>query len=93
MLSYFSLLKLTGGDGEDIDGKIKWLKHHTEPKQQVKTWMQETCPSRASFIRDNKGLAAKDILERFPRLIDSEGMVCHRKYCRDSFRDFMGYYL
>nr|XP_054775350.1 uncharacterized protein LOC129283671 [Lytechinus pictus] len=64
-----------GGDVEDIDGKIKWLKHHTEPKQQVKTWMQETCTARASFIRENKGLPAKDLLERFPRLIDSDGMV------------------
>jgi hypothetical protein len=62
-------------EDDDLDGKIDWLRYHNNPKEQVAKWMKETCKNRAAFIRNNKELPVGDLLEQYPRLIDTNGMV------------------
>ncbi|XP_063961476.1 uncharacterized protein LOC135155655 [Lytechinus pictus] len=68
-------LDLSSDKDEEVDAKIKWLQDHKEPRQQVRSWMRDTCKARAGYIRDNKDKPVQELLLLFPRLIDTEGMV------------------
>ncbi|XP_063960851.1 uncharacterized protein LOC135155510 [Lytechinus pictus] len=68
-------LDLSSDRDEEVDAKIKWLQDHKEPRQQVRSWMRDTCKARAGYIRDNKDKPVQELLLLFPRLIDTEGMV------------------
>nr|XP_054755401.1 uncharacterized protein LOC129261359 [Lytechinus pictus] len=59
-------LDLSSDRDEEVDAKIKWLQDHKEPRQQVRSWMRDTCKARAGYIRDNKDKPVQELLLLFP---------------------------
>lgn len=53
----------------------EWLKNHTEPATTVKTYMEKTVLNRAKWIRANSELPIKEVMDEYPRLFDTPGMV------------------
>lgn len=51
------------------------MKLHFEPASTVKQYMMKTVLNRAGWIRDNSDLPIKAIINEYPRLFDSPGMV------------------
>lgn len=52
-----------------------WLKHNTEPLDQVKLFMKATVSVRAEWIRGNPNLTSLQINMEYPRLLGTPGMV------------------
>ncbi|XP_072168569.1 uncharacterized protein [Diadema setosum] len=61
-------------DAEDSAGKLEWLRDHHQPVQQVKKWMSDTVKSRAAAIRADKDKPVSELLQLYPRLLDTDGM-------------------
>lgn len=63
-------------DEGDIAAMVTWLKYHNTPQDQVRELMRKTCKMRASLIRTDKDKTVGQLLTEYPRLIDTDGMVC-----------------
>ncbi|XP_071495652.1 uncharacterized protein [Diadema antillarum] len=61
-------------DAEDSARKLEWLRDHHQPEQQVKKWMSDTVKSRAATIRADKDKSVSELLQLYPRLLDTDGM-------------------
>ncbi|XP_062371657.1 uncharacterized protein LOC134059267 isoform X2 [Sardina pilchardus] len=53
----------------------EWLKNNTWPPSQVHEAMLETVVHRAHWIRANKARPVQDIIDEFPRLVDTADMI------------------
>lgn len=51
------------------------VKNHTEPSATVKTFMEKTVINRAKWIRANTELPIRAVMDEYPRLFDTPGMV------------------
>lgn len=62
---------------------IQWLRNNTWPASQVEVYMKDTATHRARWIRENGTKAIVEIIEEYPRLLDTPGMVgttAHQHY-------------
>jgi hypothetical protein len=62
---------------DEAKTKIEWMKHNTQPEEQVRAYMKETVLHRRKFIHPPQGTKAPsldDIMNQYPRLMDP-GMV------------------
>ena len=74
----YLLLTFTESDLSDEQCKsmAEWLKHNLAPVAQVTSFMEKTAVKRAEWIRNNRGQSFDNILQEYPRLFDTPGMVC-----------------
>ena len=59
----------------DHAGMKEWLKQHLEPASTIKLYMEKTVINRACWIKENSDLGIKEIMNEYPRLFDTPGMV------------------
>lgn len=59
----------------DLAAMITWLRYHDSPSSQVQEMMQKTCKFRAAKIREEKEKTVLQLLDEYPRLVDTDGMV------------------
>lgn len=60
---------------EQFKSMTEWLKHNTTPSSQVHIFMEKTAVKRAEWIRGNTGQGLQKVVQEFPRLFDTPGMV------------------
>ncbi|KAG5841455.1 hypothetical protein ANANG_G00199680 [Anguilla anguilla] len=53
----------------------EWLKHHAEPLSRVQEYMRETAVHRANWIRQNGAKSIGEILQEYPHLLATPGMI------------------
>lgn len=53
----------------------EWLRHNTTPSSQVHIFMEKTAVKRAEWIRGNTGQDLQKVVQEFPRLFHTPGMV------------------
>ena len=61
---------------ERVEEMCRWLQHNIEPTSTVLQYMRATSGKRLNDIR-SKDKSLDQILQTWPRLLDSPGMVCN----------------
>ncbi|XP_072162856.1 uncharacterized protein [Diadema setosum] len=60
---------------EELEAKVQWLQEHTEPRETVHALMRATAGSRLRWRTRNPSAPITELLDRYPRLLDSQGII------------------
>ena len=60
-------------ESQELVEKRNWMRHNTEPRQTVRSYMNDTRASRSQWIHGPEQPGIKEIMYTYPRLMDVDG--------------------